>query len=166
MQLVATRVDERLVHGQVMTSWSKLLQLKRIVIVDNLVAADDFMKTILEMSAPSGIAIDVYTVEQAAACIAQEGLDTGVSTMLLFKGLVAVLELQKALHMCGAPTVSELNIGNLGSTPEREQLTKNVFVSPEERAAIRTLCEQGVRVFLQMLPTDTQVEAGSLEGLC
>ena len=66
MNIVATRVDERLIHGQVMASWSKRLQLARIVVVDNQIAKDDFMKTVLSMSAPAGMQIDILSVKGAA----------------------------------------------------------------------------------------------------
>lgn len=156
MKIVACRVDERLVHGQIMTSWSKHLQLKRIVIVDDAVAKDDFMATVLTMSAPAGISIDILGVGDAAAKIQADKGDE--KTLLLFKRIGAALELAKALKETALPLV-ELNIGNVGSVPGRVQMTKNVFLSDEEKEQIRELQGLGVNVFLQMLYTDPVVKA-------
>lgn len=155
MNIVACRVDERLVHGQIMTSWSKRLQLKRIVIVDDQVAKDDFMKTVLAMSAPAGVAIEILGVDDAAARVTADTSDE--KAMLLFKGTAAALALARAL--AGTPqAVVSLNLGNLGSGPGRTELTKRVFLSAEEREQVRELQGLGVSVFLQMLYTDPAVE--------
>ncbi len=154
MNVVACRVDERLVHGQIMTSWAKRLQLKRIVVVDDAVAKDDFMCAVLSMSAPAGVAIDILSVADAAEKVKGDAGDE--KTMLLFKGPAAALELARAL--AGTPqALRELNLGNLGSGPGRTELTKRVFLSAEERGQVRELQGLGVRVYLQMLYTDPAV---------
>jgi PTS system mannose-specific IIB component len=154
MNVVVTRVDERLIHGQVMASWSKRLQLARIVVVDDQIAKDDFMKTVLSMSAPAGMQIDILSVKDAAIT-AKSDMDSA-NTMLLFKRLSAALELARELRGSSSK-MAELNLGNLGSVPGRVQVTKNIFLSEEERTQIRELQDLGVNVFLQMLYTDPKV---------
>ena len=154
MNIVATRVDERLIHGQVMASWSKRLQLARIVVVDNQIAKDDFMKTVLSMSAPAGMQIDILSVKGAANTVKSDA--DSANTMLLFKRISAALELARELQGSSSK-MAELNLGNLGSVPGRVQVTKNIFLSDEERTQIRELQDLGVNVFLQMLYTDPKV---------
>lgn len=154
MNVVATRVDERLIHGQVMASWSKRLQLTRIVVVDDQIAKDDFMKTVLSMSAPAGMQIDILSVKDAATMVKSD--TDSANTMLLFKRISAALELARELRG-SSYEMAELNLGNLGSVPGRVQVTKNIFLSEEERKQIRELQGLGVNVFLQMLHTDPKV---------
>lgn len=154
MNVVATRVDERLIHGQVMASWSKRLQLTRIVVVDDQIAKDDFMRTVLSMSAPAGMQIDILSVKDAATMVKSD--TDSANTMLLFKRISAALELAHELRG-GSYEMAELNLGNLGSVPGRVQVTKNIFLSEEERKQIRELQGLGVNVFLQMLYTDPKV---------
>lgn len=154
MNIVATRVDERLIHGQVMASWSKRLQLARIAVVDNQIAKDDFMKTVLSMSAPAGMQIDILSVKGAANTVKSDA--DSANTMLLFKRISAALELARELQGSSSK-MAELNLGNLGSVPGRVQVTKNIFLSEEERTQIRELQDLGVNVFLQMLYTDPKV---------
>ena len=155
MNVVACRVDERLVHGQVMTSWSKHLQLKRIVIVDDQVAKDDFMATVLTMSAPAGITIEILSVKDLQADKGEE------KTLLLFKRIPAALELTKELEETPV-ALTELNVGNVGSVPGRVQVTKNVFLSEDEKNDLRELQSLGVNVFLQMLYTDPQTSVNEI----
>ena len=154
MNVVATRVDERLIHGQVMASWSKRLQLTRIVVVDDQIAKDDFMKTVLSMSAPAGMQIDILSVKDAATMVKSD--TDSANTMLLFKRISDALELARELRG-SSYEMAELNLGNLGSVPGRVQVTKNIFLSEEERKQIRELQGLGVNVFLQMLYTDPKV---------
>jgi mannose/fructose/N-acetylgalactosamine-specific phosphotransferase system component IIB len=59
------RIDDRLIHGQVVALWVKHLQAKRIVIVDDQVAKDVFLQTVLRGAAPPGISVEVATLEAA-----------------------------------------------------------------------------------------------------
>jgi D-glucosaminate-specific PTS system IIB component len=60
-----TRVDFRLIHGQVITKWCNQVSANRIVIIDDALYNDSFMRSIYEMAAPPNIAVEVYTVEKA-----------------------------------------------------------------------------------------------------
>ena len=84
--VLLARVDDRLIHGQVMTAWMKLLPAKEIIVIDNKVAKDEFMITVLEMAAPTGVKVKVFTEEKAA-----EVLQAGLSkpTILLAKSPVS-----------------------------------------------------------------------------
>lgn len=151
MSIVANRVDERLVHGQIMTSWAKHLQLKSVLVVDDGLSKDSFMASVLALAAPAGLDIRVLSVTDAASAVEQE--ETAGATMLLFKRIDQAEALAKVLQDSAHP-LGELNIGNIGSAPGRVQVTKNVFLSPEDKASLENLQGMGVDVFLQMLYTD------------
>lgn len=155
MEIVLYRVDERLVHGQIIASWSKYLGLKRIVIVDDQLAKDDFMKQVLTMAAPAGIRIEITSVEKAAERIASDS-GVGEKAMILFKQLKYALALALA-----NPKMKELNLGNIGAGPSRKAITKNVFLSPEEKEMIHQLQQKGVSVYLQMLYSDAKIDVSS-----
>lgn len=65
MSVELARVDERLIHGQVMTAWVEHFWIQRIVLVDDELAQDEFMKQVLAMSAPAGVTVDVKTARAA-----------------------------------------------------------------------------------------------------
>lgn len=159
MSIVANRVDERLVHGQIMTSWAKHLQLKSVLVVDDGLSKDSFMTSVLALAAPAGLDIRVLSVADAASAVQQE--DTTGATMLLFKRIDQAEALAIVLQETGLP-LGELNIGNIGSAPGRVQVTKNVFLSPEDKASLENLQGMGVDVFLQMLYTDPRTPASEV----
>ncbi|MDN6617659.1 MAG: PTS sugar transporter subunit IIB, partial [Enterococcus sp.] len=71
-EIVLTRIDDRLIHGQVMTAWVKKTRANQILIIDEEVAKDDFMSEILKMSAPSGIDIIVKGLEDAVTFLKEQ----------------------------------------------------------------------------------------------
>ena len=72
--LVLTRIDDRLIHGQVMTAWIKNRKANQVVIIDDDVANDEYMIDVLEMAIPEEIAIGIFTKEDGVLFFSQ-GLD-------------------------------------------------------------------------------------------
>ena len=151
MKISLCRVDERLIHGQVMTAWVKKCWIKKIILVDDELASDDFMKEVLALSAPSGVKVEVRGVEDTLQTINSSEGDE--STLLLFKEIRFAYELFKVGY-----DLKELNIGNVGSSPVRKAITNQVYLSEEEKNMCRELNENGVYVYIQKLPQDSQVD--------
>ena len=150
VNIVLCRIDERLAHGQVITSWTRLKEVLRILVVDDALAKDSFMSEVMEMAAPTGVKVEVRATEEALAIINEE--KGSQNTMLLFKDLLGAYKLIKSgYHM------KELNIGNIGSGPGRKAVTKRVYMSPSEIEMAKELSEMGVYVYLQMVPSDPEV---------
>ena len=63
--IVMTRVDARLIHGQVAVRWTKVLLAKKIVVIDNKSAADEFLKELLLLAAPNGVEVKVWNEQEA-----------------------------------------------------------------------------------------------------
>ena len=116
MKIVMCRVDERLVHGQVIASWSKILSIRQILVIDDQLAKDSFMGTVLAMAAPSGVKVELVSVDEAVRRIQKDGTQDGVNTMLLFKGPQCALALvEKGVE------IRELNMVIWGLVrPERQ----------------------------------------------
>ena len=150
MKVVLSRIDERLVHGQVIASWAKQLAIKRILVIDDKLANDSFMSDVLAMAAPTGVVVKCISTEDAF-----NELTTNVdevNTMLLFKGVDCCLKLVKLGYV-----MQRLNVGNMGSGPSRKGITKRVFMSDEEVSMVKELISLDVFVYLQMLSSDNEV---------
>ena len=146
MKIVMSRVDERLVHGQVIASWTKILAVKYIMVIDDQLAQDSFMSTVLSMAAPSGV-----KVPTAVKKLQAEPADSGLNTMLLFKTPKYALEILKQ-----GIALKELNVGNMGAGPGRKALSRNVYASPEEIEIFQQLLAAGVDVYLQMVQQESR----------
>ena len=154
MKINLVRIDERLNHGQVMSSWVKRCWIKHIILVDDEYVNDEFMKTILPMSAPAGTKVEIRETSDTAILLNSDHSDE--STMLLFRKL----EYAYRLYQCGYH-FTEINIGNIGSAADRHPVTKKVYMSEAEKEICRELCRQGVRIYMQELPHDSEVDVMS-----
>lgn len=152
--LLLARVDDRLIHGQVMTAWMKLLPAKEIMIVDDKVAKDTFMIQVLTMAAPSGVKVKVFSVKDAAQ-ILKEGLK-GPSIMLAKTPLT-----YQALVNCGV-ALDEVNIGGMGISGERKTLYKNIAADSAERDALGEFIEKGITVKIQVIPQDKAIDVATV----
>ncbi len=150
------RIDDRLIHGQVVAVWVKHIRTDRIVIVDDGVAKDPFMQEVLCLAAPPGIQVDVRTVQEAVATFG-EGSAERDRTMLLLKSPQAARRL-----FDGGVRFSHLNIGGLGVAPGRKSIFRNISMSDEEKAILKSLVRDGVKITLQTVPGEQCVDFSAL----
>lgn len=148
--LVLTRIDDRLIHGQVMTAWIKNRQANQVVIVDDGVAGDEYMIEVLEMAIPEEIAIGIFTREEGVQFFSQ-GLDE--PTILLVKE-PQVLNYLKDHGI----DIEEVDVGGMGARSDRSVLYKNISTSPEENEEFLRLVKSGVRVYIQVMPNHKQID--------
>ncbi|WP_058271042.1 PTS sugar transporter subunit IIB [Olsenella massiliensis] len=144
--VVWSRVDDRLIHGEVVTAWTPSMNANCILIVDDGVAADTFNKRVIKSLAPAGVKVFVITVEKAAERLVAEGRP-GERIIVLTKSPIAFAQLIDA----GVP-IRQVNLGGMGIRGNRRPFVKNVSASPEEVDAIERMREKGVRVFYQLVP--------------
>ncbi len=147
--LVLTRIDDRLIHGQVMTAWIKNRKANQVVIIDDDVANDEYMIDVLEMAIPEEIAIGIFTKEDGVLFFSQ-GLDE--PTILLVKGPEALNYL-----VDHGITIDEVDVGGMGARNDRSVLYKNISTSAQENEEFKQLLEKNVNVFIQVMPQDKPV---------
>ena len=147
--LVLTRIDDRLIHGQVMTAWIKQKNAVQVVVADDEVAEDDFMINVLEMAVPDEIAIGIFNRDDAVEFMKQ-GLEA--PTILLVKGP----EILNYMVDQGIE-IDEIDVGGMGTKEGRSVLYKNISTNPEENKNCLDLIQKGVNVFVQVMPQDKQV---------
>ncbi|SEJ82403.1 PTS system, mannose-specific IIB component [Propionispira arboris] len=152
--IVLARIDDRLIHGQVMTAWMKTRPAKRILVIDDKVAADAFMIEVIELAAPTGVKVDVYSCDQAIEAL-KNGIDT--PTILLAK----VPDTYKRL-MDGGIALGEINLGGMGMAPGRKTLYKNIAASEVERSVMKGFLAQGIDIKIQIIPSENCIEIGRL----
>lgn len=150
MSIVFSRIDDRLIHGQVVTTWVNMHKIEQIIVLNDKVASDQTQKSILTMAAPQGINVRAFPVEKFGEIIQKNAITR--RTMLLFTNSEDVLRAVES----GVP-IDSLNVGGMRFQEGREQITKAVSVTPSEREAFKTLLEKGVNVSIQMVPNDEKI---------
>lgn len=151
--IVLARVDDRLIHGEVVSVWSPSLSINRIVIVDDEVAVDAFNKRVLKALAPEGIKVLVYDTATASEKLKGDP-KPGEKMMVLTKTPITYLRLVE-----NGVALKEVNLGGMGLRNERRPFIKNVACDDAEIEAIRQLEEKGVRVYYQLVPEQQVIEA-------
>lgn len=154
--IVLARVDERLIHGQVMTSWLKLCAANVIVIIDNASATNAFLKRILFAAAPKDIELLVLTEGDAAAYL-KEDSPAGEKVLVLTK----IPQPMLALLQNGV-AIKEVILGNMGGAPGRKRFNRSISASPEEIQAFRDILAMNVGVYCQMVPSDSKEDVKKL----
>ena len=146
------RIDDRLIHGQVVTAWIKSYQAKKVIIVDDIVAKDDFLIGVMEMVKPSGVALDVITVDEFT-----EKLPTYDEESVNSIVLVKTPESAKKCFDAGLK-LDSLNVGGMGAKEGRKQIYRNVSASDAEVDTLIELKNRGIETYLQATPHDKKIE--------
>ena len=153
--VVLARVDDRLIHGEVVTAWTPTMRANRIIIVDDEVSKDEFNVRVVKALAPAGTKVFVYDVEKAADRLMRPG-KAGERLIVLAKTPITFDRLVKA----GVP-IKEVNLGGAGIRNKRQPFINNVALDPDEVLACESLQKQGCRVYYQLVPEQGVTEIDS-----
>ena len=140
------RVDSRLIHGQVIARWSVKWGFKEIMVVDDKLANDDFMKDIYVMAAPADVKVTVYTAQEAIAKWAEVDKDR---LLVLFPDTAHALKLVE-----NGVAIDELQVGGLPSGAGRKLVYKTISLDEADFTALDKISEAGTKVYFQMLPEE------------
>jgi PTS system mannose-specific IIB component len=156
MSIVLTRIDDRLIHGQVMTAWVRHTKANRIIIVDDGVAKDPFLQKVMKMAAPSDIKVDVYTIEEGTEALLKK-FDDKENVIILVKNPKTVASLIEG----GAP-IQKIVVGGMAASAGRKKFYKNISASEEEKEIFKTLLEKEVDIHIQIVPDNKPIAIKNL----
>lgn len=144
------RIDDRLIHGQVITSWIRQNNIEIIVIVDDNIAKDKVQLSILKMATPPGLKVYALT-EQGYVERHKKGVLDNYSTMLIFADVKAVLNVINS-----GVEIKVLNLGGISKKPNRTNYTKTINLTDEERDILLEISDKGVMFDTRQVITDSQ----------
>ncbi|BCA85673.1 PTS sorbose transporter subunit IIC [Enterococcus saigonensis] len=141
------RIDHRLLHGQVVFSWSKSLQINRIIVVNDEAANDEFKKMSLELSKPQGIKLNIFTVTNTLEKMPKvETLSENI--MMIFGNTKDVRKFCE-----GYPKIEAINYGGIIKKEGSKQFSNAIFLTESEIEDAKALKEMGIIQFMQQVPT-------------
>jgi mannose/fructose/N-acetylgalactosamine-specific phosphotransferase system component IIB len=155
MSWALVRVDDRLIHGQVLVAWGARLRPARMWLADDAVAASDWERQVYEDAAP-GVDVRVTGVVEAAAGWADEARAPGAAFLLL-RDLASARRLVEA----GA-TPETINVGGLHYAPGKGKLNEYVYLDDADRADARALLARGIALEVQDVPATRPQPLASL----
>ncbi|MBI0005120.1 PTS sugar transporter subunit IIB [Gilliamella sp. W8126] len=155
MPINVARIDDRLIHGQVITTWVKNYDIEQVLVINDKVAGDKVQQSVLTMSAPPGLKVLVFGVQQFIEILKKTPIKK--RTMLLFTNSIDVNALVE-----GGLSLEKVNVGGMRMQDGRHQLSRAVSVTPEEEQAFKNLIAKNIPVEVQMVPKDPIVDLQSL----
>ncbi|WP_294892142.1 PTS sugar transporter subunit IIB [uncultured Gilliamella sp.] len=155
MPINVARIDDRLIHGQVITTWVKNYDIEQVLVINDKVAGDKVQQSVLTMSAPPGLKVLVFGVQQFIEILKKTPIKK--RTMLLFTNSIDVNALVE-----GGLSLEKVNVGGMRMQDGRHQLSRAVSVTPEEEQAFKSLIAKNIPVEVQMVPKDPIVDLQSL----
>lgn len=156
MSWLLHRIDDRLIHGQVLVAWGQRLNPARMWVVDDAVAASDWERQLYVDAAP-GIEVRVVTVGEAAAAWAAEAAAAGGAFLL-----VRDLDTARRLVEAGA-AVGEFNVGGLHYAPGKDKVNEYVYLDAADRSAAKALLARGVALEVRDVPASRTAALGALD---
>ncbi|MFN2570315.1 MAG: PTS system mannose/fructose/N-acetylgalactosamine-transporter subunit IIB [Gemmatimonadales bacterium] len=154
MTLALYRIDDRLIHGQVVVGWGQPLNCSFIVLVDDEVSGSDWEQDLYRMGVPPQIEVIFASVEQAAAQLGAWESDSRV-------GILLVGDIDTAVALAErAPQVRGFNVGGVHHRTGRRERLRFVYLTDDEAAKLRQLSERGVEITAQDVPTARAVPVG------
>jgi len=145
------RVDERLLHGQILIKWLEAKNSNYIIIIDDEVSNNPILKNILELSIPQNMIVEIYNLEKGAE-ILKNNKELNSSPIILVKNLQIV----RYLHEKGVK-INEIIIGRMPSGVGKKKIYSNVFISDADIETIDYFRREKIPIIIQMVPDSNPI---------
>ena len=150
MSLVLTRIDNRLIHGQVLETWVPYVSAECIVVANDEISDSPLKRMMMESSVPSRMRVEIGTIAEIAALFASGALDQ-CKTLLLFGSAADALR----AYQLGL-VYQQLNLGNLHAGAGKTRLSCTIFLDTQAMEALAQLEQSGVSISARCIPADTE----------
>lgn len=146
--ILLTRIDNRLVHGQVGVTWTSTIGANLLVVVDDVVANDDIQQKLMGITAETyGFVIRFFTIEKTINVIGKAAPHQKI--FLICRTPQTVRKLVE-----GGIDLKDVNVGNMHFSEGKKQISSKVYVDDQDLADLRFIKQRGVNVFIQDVPGD------------
>jgi PTS system mannose-specific IIB component/fructoselysine and glucoselysine-specific PTS system IIB component len=159
MPILLYRVDERLIHGQVVVGWGSKLHPDRYVVVDRTVAQSQWEQELYALGIPPGTEAIFCTAEEAGRQL-DTWRESKLRTVLLTRDVETMLELAREDDLRGR----EVNLGGIHFRKGREEVLSYLYLDEQDREALRELAARGVHVSARDLPGSPEIDLDDLTG--
>lgn len=147
-----TRVDHRLIHGQVAFSWTKYLQANCILIASDNLMKDSLKMAAMKMAVPSGVKLVMKSIDDSA-----KALNSGVTDKYkLFVLCESITDVHRLVNK--TDQIKKVNLGGMKNGDDRQQISKAVHVSQDDIDLIKEMCNSGIEVNVQLVPDDPEYD--------
>jgi PTS system mannose-specific IIB component/fructoselysine and glucoselysine-specific PTS system IIB component len=155
VSLLLYRIDDRLIHGQVVVGWGQPLALQFIVLVDDTVAGEEWEQELYRMGVPPEMEVYFHSADDAIAKLPKYQADSR-------RGLLLTGDIATMRKLVDGAHVDAVNVGGIHSKSGRTQRLRYVFLSKDEEQELRALASRGAKVTAQDVPGSRPVSLDDL----
>lgn len=145
--IVLTRIDNRLIHGQVATMWASSVGANLLLVANDNVCKDDFRQSLMDMCAPSFAQTRYFSLEKTVNVIHKAS-----STQMI--AIICETPSDVLTLVEGGVPIKKVNIGNMHMADGKKQVSKAVCVDAKDIAAFKKLQELGVELEIRRVPSE------------
>ncbi len=153
------RIDDRLIHGQVVEGWVQYLKATRILVADDRVAANAHQRSIMELAAPQGLTVTIGGIEDICGQVRAAGENE--RSILLFSNPTDVLRALKSGLLC-----QSINLGGMRYIPGKRKLREVLSVDDVDIASLRAILSRGITVCIQSVPNEKPLQLTKVFEAC
>lgn len=150
MNITVMRIDDRLIHGQIVTKWIDYANAKKIIVADDKAAGDPMQQMLLKLAVPSGVKLDILTKADALKSIRE---DTSSMNVLLMvrnpKEANSLLDMGLKID-----TINVGNISNSKSETGRKKMLDFIYLEQQDVEELQAIGAKGVTLEIRAIPTD------------
>lgn len=141
------RIDDRVIHGQIMTRWLAEKKCDNIIIVDEFLARNKAMGQIYKNVVPTGVKVSIYTEDEAINKV-KEAKESNANYFVIFKSVLPLSNMTDK----GCMFTNEINIGPASKRPDTIQVVPTIALSNEELNALKNIASRGIKIYFQIVP--------------
>lgn len=151
MPIVAVRIDDRLIHGQIVQGWLKNIDIDKIVVASDTVVSDSMQVMLMSMAVPSNVEFEIKKVDDVADAIISGDYDQK-KVMVLVSNPKDIVEMMEK----GA-VIKSVNVGGMHFVHGKKQLLCNLSIDDEDVKNLYTIHLKGAELEGRVLPLDERV---------
>ncbi|MDO4662748.1 MAG: PTS galactosamine transporter subunit IIB [Tissierellia bacterium] len=155
--IVLTRIDNRLIHGQVATQWTNVIGANLLLVANDKVSKDKMRQGLMDMAAPSGVATRYFSVQKTIDIISKAADRQKI--FIICENPQDVLRLIE-----GGVPIDKVNVGNMHMAQGKRQVATSVAVDDSDVEAFKKIKEKGVELFIQRTPNIAKEDVSKILG--
>jgi PTS system mannose-specific IIB component len=153
------RIDDRLIHGQVVEGWVNYLKATRILVADDRVAANALQRSIMEVAVPQGLTVTIGGIDEICSQVRAAGENE--RAILLFSNPTDVLQALRSGLLC-----QSINLGGMHYVPGKRKLRDVLSVDDADIASFRAILARGITVCIQSVPNEKPLQLSKVFEAC
>jgi len=156
MPIVLSRIDDRLIHGQVVEGWMKVIRVTSIIVVSNELARDKMGQAMMSMAVPESVKVESLTIDDTAARYAVDRFEKE-NVMLLFSNPRDVrILIEKGVK------IGSVNIGGMHFSPGKRRVMSTLNVDEEDVRNILSIADKGIELEGRVFPGDEKTNVADI----